>query len=253
MDRINKHNKKLNVHEHGLEAYGKLFSQCKPGQLKLEATPNYIYHETPVRVLSQLDPQPTIIFILREPADRILSSYRFSRYRRKRHQLSFQEFNDPERNSLKWAFTPMEKSRYSKFLKRWLHAFDRSKIRVYLFERMKAEPKRFMQDLARDIGIDPSFYEEYDLDQRNPSRKIRFKGLHDLGEKLQPYIPLRVQEKLIPFYLKLNSGSPPPISTEEKEEKERLYKEFLSEQEALKELLPELDLSPWEKSAEKAK
>lgn len=116
-DRVTKHNKDLNLHEHGLEAYPDLFPHCEKGTLRTEATPAYLYDETPKRILAQADPPPSILFILREPADRLLSSYRFARYRRKNTELSFREFADPEGKKLDRPILPYEQSCYSRYLK----------------------------------------------------------------------------------------------------------------------------------------
>lgn len=246
-DSVNKHNRDLNVHDHGIETYKSFFQHCDKAALKLEATPSYLYERTPIQILSKADPPPTVIFILREPADRLLSSYRFARYRRKNTTLSFTDFADPEGKKLDRPILPYEQSCYSRYLRPWIDAFGNERIKVFLFEKMKEEPENFMKEVADSIGIDPGFYENYNFQQRNASRNIRSKWFHSMGERLQPMIPNKLQEKLLPLYLKLNSGSPPPVSREEIDEKERLRTEFQHEREKLKELFPDLDLSVWEK------
>lgn len=58
-------------------------------------------------------------------------------------------------------------------------------------------------------------------------------------------IPKGIQEKLLPIYLKLNAGSAPPVSKEEREEEEHLRETFVQEIEALEALFPETDFSIW--------
>ncbi len=245
-DRIDRHNEDLNIHEHGLQAYKEQFRHCNERKLKLEATPNYFYDRTPIQVLSKGSPPPWILFILREPSEQIHSSYRFSRYRRKRNRSEFRTFIDPEQSELRWAVPPLEKCRYAKYLTPWVEAFGRAGVYVYLFERMKKDPKSFMQKVAMDLGIDPDFYGHYSFEKRNSSKRIKSKWLHQLGERIQPHIPNRVQEKLLPLYLKLNAGAAPPVSEEEIQLKKELRERFLGERDALRELFPDLDLTPWE-------
>jgi hypothetical protein len=249
-DRVNRHNKDLNVHDHGLEAYGRAFPDCGPENLRTEATPGYLYDEVPVRELSKASPTPTVIFILRDPVERLHSSYRFNRFRRKKERvrgLSFADFADPSKPVFPGGVHPYDQSRYSRSLQRWKEAFPPSAIKIYLFERMKQDPKGFMKRVSKDLGIDPAFYDSYSFETRNPSRSIQNKWLHRLGERVQPLVPGKLQEKLVPLYMKLNSKEAPPPDREELEEKERLREEFSGEKEALQQLFPELDLSPWEK------
>ncbi|MFB6258282.1 MAG: sulfotransferase [Flavobacteriales bacterium] len=250
-DRIVPQNRELNIHQHGIEAYRELFPSPDKGQLRTEATPSYLYENTALKVLSKASPHPYIVFILRDPVERVHSRYRFARYRRKQIQISFHEFLNTNAEALNWRIHPVEQSRYSKYLKPWTEHFDKERLKVYLFEDLKADPKAFMKKLSRDIGIDPAFYENYDPAQRNSSKKVRSKWLHRLGERLQPLIPSKVQEQLLPLYLKINTGETPPMSEEEIKEKEHLEKEFKEEFEGLKELFPKLDLSPWEEKAAK--
>lgn len=246
-DGVNKHNKDLNIHENGIEAYSELFRNCRKDQLKLEATPRYLYEQTPIQVLAEKVPSPIIIFILREPADRTHSRYRFSRYRRKEFDMSFQDFLNAEAETMNWDLHPIEQSRYSKYLAAWVEAFGREKTKVFLFENMKRDPKGFMKKVASEIGIDPDFYEGYSFGQRNPSKKIRHKWLHSIGEKVQPMIPHRLQEWLLPLYMKLNSGKAPAPSKEELREKEQLRESFHTEKESLEKLFPELKFDAWDK------
>ncbi|MFB6258372.1 MAG: sulfotransferase [Flavobacteriales bacterium] len=250
-DRVVPQNRDLNIHQHGIEAYRQLFPSPEKGQLRAEATPIYLYEKTPLRTLSEASPSPIVIFLLRDPVERIHSRYRFATYRRKQIRISFKEFLNTDPETLNWRIHPVEQSRYSKYLGQWKEDIGEDQLKVYLFEEMKTDPQGFMKGLSKDIGIDPSFYETYDPAQRNTSKKVRSKWLHRLGERIQPLIPTKVQEKLLPLYLKLNTGSLPPVSEKELKEKERLREKFEEELKELKELFPDLDLGPWEKKLHK--
>lgn len=244
-DRVVAQNEDLNVHEHGSEAYKKAFPDCSDKLHRLEATPIYLYEQTPLKLLSQASPLPTIVFLLREPADRVHSRYRFARYRRKRIRMPFKEFLEKDHETLGWNMHPIEQSKYSKYLAPWLETFGQDRIKVFLFEEMKKDARSFMEKVARELDLDPGFYEQYGFQKRNASKKIRSKWLHGLGERVQPFVPKKLQEKLTPLYMKLNAGSAPPVSQKELAKKEELRKSFLKEYEDLERLFPDLDLGHW--------
>ncbi len=249
-DTINRFNKEGNFQTHGLSPYDYEFGHCDPSLLKLEATPSYLYDRTPIDVLSEKPPLK-IFFLLREPTERLHSQYRFTLYRRKQHRLDFKDFIDPQREMK--GLHPLEKSSYAKYLRKWKEAFDPSVLSVHLFESLKEDPRGMMKGIANEIGIDPTFYDHYSFSARNPTKKIKNKRLHTFGESIQPFIPKGVQEKLHKIYLKFNSSELPPVSEEEKKEKERIRGSFDQEIQELGELFPDLDLTPWMRTREASK
>ncbi len=247
-DDVNKHNKDLNIHENELADYAKFFSHYQGETWIAEATPRYMFDETPLKILPQLPEPPLILFILRDPVERIYSSYKFARYRRRIIDMPFSTFIDVENNGLDWAVDHMEQSKYARYLKRWVESFGKDRIGVYLFEDMKANPRAFMEGLARDLDIDPEFYREYDFQQRNKTVEIRNKQLHLWGNRLQPYLPNKIQKMLLPLYMKFNAKTLPPITEEEKRVKEELRDQYQPFNKELKDLFPELNLERWDPS-----
>ncbi len=245
-DNINKHNRDLNIHEHGLESYSSLFRHCGQGSVRLEATPRYFFEKTPVKVLSSFHPLPSILFILRKPSDQLYSHYKFARYRRKIIDLSFAEYLDIENNDLKWELNHREAVKYADHLEKWVKAFGKENIRVYLFEEMQEDPRAFMKGVAKDLDIDPDFYKGYEFGQRNPTVTVKNKWLHQLGNQLQSYLPNSIQKKLLPLYLKINTGKAPSITEEEQALKREMDRYYAPDNQRLKALFPHLDLSRWE-------
>ncbi len=249
-DKQTRHNRKANIHKDGIEAYGTFFSHCSDEKVIMEATPEYFTHHTPREIFSRWDPPPVLIFLLRDPADRIHSIYRFNRFRRKLTEVSFKAFIDPERRP-SFFDDPLESSDYPKYLKKWIQAIGREKVRPYLFEELKNAPKETMEKIAGDLGIDPGFYERTRLITRNKTLSVRSKRIHQWGQKIQPWIPGFLQKTLLPLYLKLNSGNAPPPSPEEIAIKKQLSARFRNTKEELKALFPHLDIEAyWDGSGE---
>ena len=243
-DSVSRHNEGLNFIENGLESYEKCFPHYKDEKIIVEATPPYIYMDTPLKVLAELPGKPRVVFVLRSPAKRLYSHYRFNRYRLKNIQLSFKEYLDFENNPLHWR-NYVEDTRYADYLSTWVEALGHDRIIVLQMEKMQQDKVGFMKKLAEDLGIDSSFYDTFGFLQRNESKAMKKKWMHKLGLKIQPMIPVALQEKIVPLYLKLNSGSAPEPTEEEKVLIEKTRKSFEPANRELKALFPEIDLSLW--------
>ncbi|MGB0175877.1 MAG: hypothetical protein ACPF9D_01845, partial [Owenweeksia sp.] len=134
---------------------------------------------------------------------------------------------------------------YSQHLKKWFENYDRQKVKVYLFEDMIKDPSSFMVKVADELGIDSSFYRQYGFPKRNESVAIKSGFLHRMGLKFQHLIPFGLQKSLLPVYLKINSGSIPRITEEDRKVVQQWKESYTSSVNELKEMCPELNLELW--------
>ncbi len=243
-DSVNHFNQKANIHDHGLAAYGKFFNSVKDEKWLLEATPVYIYQNTPLQIISKLPNSVKVIFILRKPADRLYSHWKFNRYRMKNTHMTFKEYLDYRNAPREWS-NYIEQTRYVSYLKRWFDLLGPDRLLVYQFEALKMNQKAFMRSVAEDLNIDSRFYESFDFFHRNQTVAITSKRLHRIGLKLEPTIPSWIQELVIPIYLKLNSRKAPTISKAEIQLKSIISEQFEADNRKLKELFPSIDLNLW--------
>jgi hypothetical protein len=246
-DQVMRFNKDLNVHEHGLEAYKHYFKHCGSAKYRAEATPVYIYHKTPLQYIAQLPEIPKVIFILRNPADRLYSHWRFNRYRMKNTKMTFQDYLDYNNAPVGWA-NYLEHTRYIRYIEKWVKTFGKEKFLVYQFESLRNDRLNFMNVVSADLGINPKFYDSFNFFHRNETVSIEKKWLHKWGLKMEPLIPQKVQECLIPVYLRLNSKEAPPISEKELMLKNEIAKRYRKDNERLAQLFPNIDLSLWQSS-----
>lgn len=244
-DEVNRHNSSLNLHEHGLGAYEKFFGHCDGENIRLEATPVYIYYDTPLQYLKKLPEIPKIIFILRNPGHRLYSHWRFNRYRMKNTKLSFEEYLDFSNAPANWKKNYIDNTHYINYIDKYVEELGKEHILVYQFEKMQADQKGFMKGVADDLEIDPSFYEDFDFFHRNETVAVKNKKLHRLGLKIEPLVPQWLQEKIIPLYLKLNAGKTPPISEKDKHLREKANEQFAESNRKLAEEFPSIDLGLW--------
>ncbi len=245
---INKRAKNTNYHLHGLEKYKSFFQHCGQEKIVTEATPHYIYQQTARDVFSSFPVTPKIIFLLRQPSKRLFSVFRFAKYRRKKIEdsITFSRYiYDLQEELYQKGATPVERTKYIRYLKKWQQQYDPKQLHVYLFENLKNNPLQFMQRLSKDIDIDETFWNNFDFAHRNKTVQIKSKVLHSIGEKLLPYVPVWLQEKvLFPIYYAINASPIPPVSEKEREVMHQLDQYYEPYNRELAQKF-QLDLSPW--------
>lgn len=191
----------LNIHSDGPEAYGRCFPQG--AGLRFEATPDYLYQRTAPEVLASLRPVPEILFVLRRPSRRVLSAYRFFRgpvgildraMSFEAYVAALLEGQGADALGHPLVASGLQDSRYAHHLRRWLELLPRDKMHVLLFEDLRADPRAFMHRICALLGLDGSFYDDYDFRARNRSFQVRSRLLQRLKNRVEPVLadgPLR--------------------------------------------------------------
>ena len=247
-DRVHpRFNKNANFIKHGLSKYPDFWSHYAQEKIILEATAQYIFLNNPMVELSKFPSPPKIIILLREQSSRIYSLFKFNKYRlgQVEKNVSFETYIG-ERNNNVLEANPLAQSNYLEVIKRWDEKFGKENILVYQFEKMQKDKVSFMKQVALDLAIDESFYNNFDFFKRNETRSMKNHKLHRLGLKIQPYVPQWLQEKIfVPFYLAINSSKAPAITADEKEYLQRLKNEFKSSNKQLAAIYPQIDLELW--------
>jgi hypothetical protein len=194
-----------NFHDHGLDAYASFFEDCSGHEkVIVEATTHYIYQQTALAVLSSLPGGPRVIFVLRKPSDRVFSSFAFSKNNlgNVRSDLAFADFvrrvtTDPDDPALKTALGPsayvltrdIQYSRYVDYLLKWRERLGEDGMRIILFESMRSDPKRVMEELSDWLVIDASFYAEFDFTARNRTVSVRSGRIQRMARALAANMP----------------------------------------------------------------
>lgn len=251
-----------NFHEHGLEGYEKYFNHCKKThKVLLEATPRYMYQSTALEVLSNLEPQPHIIFFLRKPSQRIYSAYQYYKNNHTifKKDLSFRMFLELVQNgsSEDWVeFCEKEKvdflekevkySQYINYLSQWGEKINKEKIHIFLFEDLQKDPLSIMYDIAKKIKIEPMFYKHYNFKAENKTIPIKNKHIQKQIRKISKFIPkggLRETVKKT-YYLLQSKNEPMEIGSEDRKTLEELNNYFESCNEQLEKDF-KIDLTSW--------
>ncbi len=208
----------LNYYDHGLNAYARHFdreSRLAAPKIILEATPGYLYQATALRVFAEELQDTQLIFILREPARRLLSVYHyFSQNQRELdRKLTFQEFIEEVRQGggtlahNEYLRDAIRHGEYIRYLREWADRCGRGRLTVLLFEDLERDPEQFMQTLCRQIGIDPGFFNaEFPFVKENYSYRVHWQGLHSWVVKMRHLVPAGQLRKWIKtWYHRLNT------------------------------------------------
>jgi hypothetical protein len=238
-DDVNRFNKNANIIEHSLADYSSYFNSKKSDQKKvrLEATAPYIYFENALKHIPKLPSKPKVIFVLREPSARLYSQYRFERFRTKRIQMTWEEYSKNDKLILHGD--------YEYFLKKWVKSLGKDRIYVCTFESLVSDPKECIGDMSSFLGINSVFYDNYNFIQHNETVAIKNKLIHRLGLTLQRYVPHGIQEKILPLYLKINSGKMPLKDPSDKKILKSVKSDYQDSILRLKKLFPNLNLESW--------
>jgi hypothetical protein len=250
-------NKDFSYLSHGLEGYTQFFHHCTTlrHHIILDCTPDYLYQQTALHVLSEQLPKPTVVFILRDPVKRAYSMFQYARNNLANldPKLSFRMFVSQVKTSKQAHFSNrlilgnvIEHGKYINYLTKWLEHFGAESILVVLFENMKSDPRHFMKQLACKIGIDDKFYDDFSFNVKNQTIAIRNQTLHHFKRKWGPQIKIPIVRDIGAYLYnrintKLFSNS---LQQEDTLTMQSLYSEFEGVNRELATLFA-LDISAW--------
>ncbi len=231
-------NSQKNVHEDGLAGYEHFFDHCPDKKIKIEATTHYIYQRTALRVLSRLDHPPKVVFLLRNPADRVYSSFKYTKHNLARlpESLSFAEFvqrvNDGSINkicsdpkSLYVIERDIMYSKYNLYIKKWMNKLGKKHIYTVIFENMIKRPKKVLDSITSKIGIEDSFYNDYSFDHVNSSYIPKSRTIHEVFQAIGSFIPRGiVRTKIKRYYASMVSQNKANLQWSEIDDK--VFKEL---------------------------
>ncbi len=198
-----------------IEDYQALF-EFVPDRIKAigEASPSYLYlPETPKRIKHHI-PNPKLIVILRNPAERAYSAFVFKSWKGEEPFLDFAEALTQEDQRIKdnwtWGWHYKNMGFYYEQLSRYFNEFDRSQIMVCLHEDLQKRPQETLQSIYDFLEVDRSFVADSDTRYHSTGGLPKNKYLHSLVTKsmetaqsmkvvLKPLIPKNLRLPL--FYL----------------------------------------------------
>jgi hypothetical protein len=180
-------------------------SQFRPAPIRGESSPLYSYFPSRPGVperMAAVVPGVRLVYLVRDPIARLISSYRFGRWVAGRdHPDIEEELADLEGSRLVAA------SRYAYQLEQYLACFALSQIRVVDSADLHDRPAETMTDLFRFLGVDDTFrsdafghrhYETEDVYAASAlGRVAKSLGYRVLGRSRARLLRLRTPDRLL--------------------------------------------------------
>ena len=213
--------------EKDIASYAKYFGdRAHQAKVVMEASPGYLGGGVEVagRIHSMI-PDVKLLFILRNPIDRIYSSFNFHIGKLNLSKdLSFEEYIDKciaydsgqktaaELGIDEWYLKVISFGRYADYLKYYYQQFPKEQIKIMFFEDMNHDIGSFMRQLCQFLEISSDHFDDYDFRRINVTYESRFKWLHKVAVSFNAKSErfLRQKPKLKQFivnlYKKLNQA-----------------------------------------------
>jgi len=174
--------------DRGVEWYLRQFPEYRPGQIRGEVAPQYMYSlEAPARI-GQLISSPRFVFLLRHPIDRAYSNYLMS-VRQGVEDMDFADALLKEGERLAGGdefarnhFGYMARSRYAGQIRRYKERFSNSPMHFALYEDLMDAGElgdRTYADIVSFIGLD-HFLPPNRAIRENAASQPRLRVLRDL-------------------------------------------------------------------------
>ena len=166
-----------------LTDYLKLFTNKQGSLVNLEATPDYLYStETPQKIHNMLGEQARIVFILRNPTERVISWYKYAKQLGEIGEISFKEFLkiQHEDDTGKQHERVLVQGNYSNYLNNWFTYFTPKQVKIIFLNELQNNEKEVLKSVASFVGINPSYYESYHFEKINETKEVNLNLGHTL-------------------------------------------------------------------------
>ncbi|MEP7129430.1 MAG: sulfotransferase [Chitinophagales bacterium] len=211
-----------------MEKYASYFSHCEAGKkYRLEASPSYLYGKEVIaeRIIKELGSDVKMIFIFRNPADRLFSFYErkkanayltsdvtFEDFVRKSIAFSNQQVDEHREDEAALFMRGIQEGYYIDYLPAWYNLYNEN-LKILFFEDLKKDAFSFMKDVCDWLHLDFSNYkpEDFAIENQTIAYKNRWmhKAMLTVNKKFESFWRKNVGLKrtLRGFYKKVNANS----------------------------------------------
>jgi hypothetical protein len=201
----------------------------KCGEASTSYTVSPFLTDAPRRIW-EYNPNAKLIYIVREPIERLVSHYMHRLHRGIERRPFIDLVDNLENESTAWQ------GRYYYQLTQYMEFFDCSKIKVITFDTLKKSPKTVIREIFDFLNVDSDFLVKKPEKVFNSSEGTQERSL--FGISVLRFYRRHVEQKRIPYILKkqflnvANIGSrpheKPRLSSEERKTIAEFYKEDLT-------------------------
>lgn len=175
-------------------------------------------NETAIERLQNHNPNCKIVYILREPVSRTISSFLMEK-NSGWLKNNFNELPNEVKKHENGEYSLMYKlfinqSLYINHLKTIYKYFKKENVYIYLFEDLKSKPMKIYKDIIKKLNIDNDFTPNFNIIY-NPQKSVKSKNFESLLHKLRQennaikqltkkFIPYKIFLKIADFITNLN-------------------------------------------------
>jgi Sulfotransferase domain len=153
-------------HRRPVSWYLRFFAPAAPGQVCGEISPSYLWSETAPDAIHAFDPGMRILIMLRDPVERLFSSYLFGQQKGEIGRVSFEE-------ALRTVDYLLARAPCSGSVARYLQLFGPEQVKVLFHEDLSSDPRTLLLEVERFIGVAPFVPAEVG-ERRNVTGASRF-------------------------------------------------------------------------------
>lgn len=181
---------------HAISDYLTLFNDgATTKAMYMEASPGYLSEsEIAAPAMSALIPDSKLLFILRNPIERLLSGFEFHKSRfHIPESMTFDNYIDLcmrfERNEISqeqtglklWHLKVPDAGKYGRHLADFMTRFPCGQIKVTALEDLQKDPFAYVTDVCQWAGLDASFFNDFEFFRANVTFKPRRRWLQKVG------------------------------------------------------------------------
>ena len=253
-----------NYQNNGIEGYASFFNTTKKSdqtKVVLDSTPGYMYQEIALKVFSEEATlaNTQIIFVLREPVSKLKSLFNFFCYTRLElpKELTFEGFVDLVENndaSIQWNEFLREAivhSQYIDYIRKWTDACGKERIHIFLYEDFRNNNTLFMKKMSSILGIDPTFYDDFIFEKKNPTLYVKNLYFHKLIGTFKKMIPQSSLRNKLRAYYRSRNFTNTNVKIQPNNSEEALLEKLQNHYRVYNNQLANefnLDLTPWNNS-----
>lgn len=169
------------------------FDHCREATVLGEASAGNMLHEEVAPRLARHFEDAKLIFLLRDPVERLYSHYRFAiNVGYLPPTTEFSQIIRDEENE--WRQTMVELGMYHKHLVRYANHFSRDQMLVLLFKNYTSETGEIVRQCFEFIGVDPDV--EVETEQiHNETANLKHPGLYQAIYQLWKPLKNRLPER----------------------------------------------------------
>lgn len=246
------------------DRYRSYFSPAPEHGILFEASPDYLgYRENVAPRIKRLLPDARLLFVLRNPIERLYSHFNFAKGKfHLPEEMSFEHFIELSERFNNGEITVAESGiaiqylraldigNYGRYLDNFYQEFEADDIKVIFFEDFNQYPTRILEEICAFIGISPSFYGNFTMHKANVTFSARLKFLHRMvlgfNRFSEPLLRQRpgVKHRLVKLYKTLNQNREGYTPMQEGT-RQKLADYYASDHARLKQILCGRKLPPW--------